>query len=240
MEKKRIFIWMCALTVLAGLINTLSIRNFAITVSHITGIVSNTAISIYNGTPANAGWLLSVVGAFLAGAIISAYITGERKFFLRRIYGYIVIAIGVLLFVGVHTLSREGRMIVYLFALLMGIQNGMIVSFKGVLVRMTHMTGYLTDLGVYIGYRLRGEIKEDVWMGIVPASGLAVFTLGGILGLWMFSKIGYGAYDVTAAAYIVLGIAYLVHQKHINNMNLDDIPDDEQVFSIENAIGTGV
>ena len=103
MEKKRIFIWMCALTVLAGLINTLSIRNFAITVSHITGIVSNTAISIYNGTPANAGWLLSVVGTFLAGAIISAYITGERKFFLRRIYGYIVIAIGVMLFVGVHT-----------------------------------------------------------------------------------------------------------------------------------------
>ncbi len=79
-------------------------------------------------------------------------------------------------------------------------------------MRMTHMTGYLTDLGVYIGYRLRGEIKEDVWMGIVPASGLAVFTLGGILGLWMFSKIGYGAYDVTAVAYIVLGIVYLVHQ----------------------------
>ncbi|MPM36339.1 hypothetical protein SDC9_82934 [bioreactor metagenome] len=233
MEKKRVFIWMCALTVLAGLVNALSIRNFATTVSHVTGIVSNAAISVYNGSHAHTSWLLSIIGAFLVGALISAYITGERKFFLKRIYGYIVIAIGVMLFIGVHTLSHEGRTIICLFAFLMGIQNGMIVSFKGVLVRMTHMTGYLTDLGVYIGYRLRGEMKEDIWMGIVPASGLAVFALGGVLGLWMFSKIGFGAYDITAAAYIFLGIAYLVHQKQSNDKNLDDIPDEEQGFILK-------
>lgn len=223
--KKNIFIWMCALTSLAGLINAISIRLFAITVSHMTGLISNAVISTVGGNFSHALWLLSVIGAYLFGAVISAYITGDRNFFVKPVYGYIVTAIGVFLFAGIHFLSHDGKMIVRLFAFLMGVQNGMIVSFKGVLVRMTHMTGYITDLGVYIGYKLRGLHKEDYWTGLVPLFGIVMFIVGGILGLWLFKRIDYATYDIASLLYIILGFIYLINEKHSNDRDLDGIED---------------
>lgn len=226
--KKNIYIWMCVLTGLAGLINALAIQLFSITVSHMTGIASNAVISVFEGNYSVALWLLSVMGFFLLGVIISAYVTGERNFFIKPIYGYIVVAIGILLFAGIHFLNREGKMIIRLFAFLMGAQNGMIVSVRGVLIRMTHLTGYITDFGVYIGYRLRGEHKEHRWTGIVPFSGIIIFMLGGILGLWLFSKIQFVTYDIVSLLYIVLGFIYLIYEKHSKDRNLNGIPDDEE------------
>lgn len=224
--KKKILIWMCVLTALAGLINALSVHLFSITVSHMTGVITNVVVSAQTGVFANVWWLFSIVVSFLIGAIVSAFITGDRNFFVKPVYGYIVIGIGILIFTGVHVLNIEGRWIIRLFAFLMGAQNGMIISFKGVLVRMTHMTGYITDLGVYIGYKLRGEHKEDHWVGIVPFCGLVMFIVGGLLGLWMFSIIGLVTYDVVSLLYVSLGIIYLINEKNSNDRNLNDIPDD--------------
>lgn len=224
--KKKVLIWMCVLTALAGLINALSIRLFSMTVSHMTGVVTNAVVSTLERDFSNVGWLCSVVGSFFLGVIVSAYITGERTFYIKPVYGYIVIAIGILLFAGIHFLDINGRMIIRFFAFLMGAQNGMIVSFKGVLVRMTHMTGYITDLGVYIGYKIRGEHKEDHWTGLVPFCGIAMFIVGGAIGLWMFSMIGLATYDVASLLYICLGIIYLIKGKNSNDRNLNGIPDD--------------
>ena len=224
--KKKIFIWMCVLTALAGLINALAVRLFSITVSHMTGVVTNAVVSASGKEFSNMGWLLSVAFSFLLGAIISAYITGERDFYVKPVYGYIVIAIGILLFAGVHLLDLNGRMIIRLFAFLMGAQNGMIVSFKGVLVRMTHMTGYITDLGVFIGYKLRGKNKGNPWAGLVPFCGLVMFMIGGLLGIWLFSEIGFAVYNIVSIIYVLLGSIYLIAEKNSNDRNLNGIPDD--------------
>lgn len=227
--KKKIYVWMSVLTALAGLINVLSIRMFVTTVSHMTGLVSNAVVSVFEGDFSNVGWLFSVVGSFLIGAIISAFVTGERDFFVKPTYGYIVIGIGILLYVGVHLVDGNERMLIRLLAFLMGAQNGMIVDFKGVLVRMTHMTGYITDLGVYIGYKLRGKHKEERWVGLVPFIGIVMFALGGTLGLWMYSKVGFVVFDVVSLFYVFLGGMYLVMEKHSNDRNLNGIPDEYEV-----------
>jgi len=38
----------------------------------------------------------------------------------------------------------------------MGIQNAMISYYKGTIIRTTHLSGVLTDLGLALGYRVRG------------------------------------------------------------------------------------
>lgn len=229
--KKKVLIWMCVLTALAGLINALAVHLFSMTVSHMTGVITNVVVSTLEGVFSDVWWLFSIVGSFLIGAIVSAFITGDRNFYIKPVYGYIVIGIGILLATGVHVLNINGRWIIRLFAFLMGAQNAMIISFKGVLVRMTHMTGYITDLGVYIGYKLRGVRKENHWVGLVPFCGLVMFILGGLLGLWMFSKIGLATYDVTSIMYVFLGIVYLIKEKNSNDRNLNGIPDDcEKIY----------
>ena len=153
MDKKTLLLWMCILTALAGAINAISILGYnGTTVSHLTGLVSKAAIGIADGS-FTAFWdVTRVILAFLVGAVISGFITGERAFYMHKRYGLIIVSIGILIIVSYFLNVEYG---VLLFALIMGLQNGMVVSFKGVVVRMTHMSGNITDLGVFIGYKLR-------------------------------------------------------------------------------------
>lgn len=42
----------------------------------------------------------------------------------------------------------------------MGVQNAMVSHYKGTIIRTTHLSGVLTDLGLALGYRMRGLIVE--------------------------------------------------------------------------------
>ena len=43
---------------------------------------------------------------------------------------------------------------------MIGVENGLFVSYKGVVVRTSHITGSLTDAGVYIGHYLKGKKRR--------------------------------------------------------------------------------
>ena len=45
---------------------------------------------------------------------------------------------------------------------MIGVENGLFISYKGVVVRTSHITGSLTDMGVYIGHCIKGK-TEDKW-----------------------------------------------------------------------------
>ncbi len=40
---------------------------------------------------------------------------------------------------------------------MIGVENGLFISYKGVVVRTSHITGSLTDMGVYIGHCIKKE-----------------------------------------------------------------------------------
>ena len=224
MERRTLLVWMCILTALAGSINAISIFGYdGTTVSHLTGLVSKVAIEISQGDLSGCWTVLRVILAFMLGAIISGFVTAERAFYLRKRYGFIILTIGILVIIP-YFLPIEYS--VLLFALIMGLQNGMVVSFKGVLVRMTHMSGNITDLGVYIGYKLRGDKKESLASGIVPLVAILSFTLGGIIGILLYSAIHNAVFFVTSGIYILLGILYLITRAKSNDKNLNGIPDD--------------
>lgn len=224
MDKKVLLLWMCVLTSLAGAINAISVfAYFGVTVSHLTGLVSKFAICISFGIFDDGFQIFLVILMFFIGAIISGFVTGERAFYLHKRYGFIILAIGLLLIPGVWLKKKYA---IFLFAFLMGLQNGMVVSFKGVVVRMTHMSGNITDLGVFIGYKLRKNKEEKLPTGLIPMFAIISFTIGGILGVLLFNAIETKTFFILASIYIILGVLYFVLREKCNDRNFNGIPDE--------------
>lgn len=226
MGKKSLFAWMVILTSLAGVVNAISVFGYdGATVSHVTGLVSKFASSIANGN-FKGGWeIFAIILSFLVGAITAGVATGERAFYLHRVYGIIIVAIGLLI---IPAYFMDTRHSVFLFAYIMGLQNGMVVSFRGVVVRMTHMSGNLTDLGVFIGYKLRRNKNEKFITGFIPGMALLSFTIGGIIGILLFKAISNYVFFVVSGVYIILGIVYFFLQRTAKDKDFNGIPDDEE------------
>ncbi len=224
MDKKTLLLWMCILTALAGVINAISIFGYnGTTVSHLTGLVSKVAINLSNGDFTGLWEVLRVILAFFAGAVLSGFITGERAFYLKKRYGFIIITIGILIIIP-YFLSIKYSVI--LFAFIMGLQNGMVVSFKGIVVRMTHMSGNITDLGVYVGYKLRGNKNEKYITGLIPLVAIVSFTVGGVIGVLLYGVIGNAIFLISSGVYILLGVFYFVLRYRCSDKNFNGIPDE--------------
>ena len=227
MDRKLLLLWMCILTALAGVVNAISIFGYdGTTVSHLTGLVSKVAINLSNGDFTGLWSVLRIILAFFVGAILSGFISGERAFYLHKRYGFIIIAIGCLIIIPYFLPLKYS---VLLFAFIMGIQNGMVVSFKGVVVRMTHMSGNITDLGVYIGYKLRGNKNEKAITGLIPFVAIMSFIIGGVIGILLYGSIHNAVFFITSGVYLALGGFYFVFRYKCNDKNFNDIPDDLEV-----------
>lgn len=223
MDKKTLLIWMCLLTGLAGAINAISILGYdGTTVSHLTGLVSKVAINLSKGDFSGFWEVFRVILAFFLGAIISGVITGERAFYLNKRYGIIILSIGILIIIPFFLNVKYS---VLLFGFIMGLQNGMVVSFKGVVVRMTHMSGNITDLGVYIGYKLRGNKNEKFITGLIPMVAILSFTVGGVLGVLLYGVIHNYVFFITSGIYIILGIIYFILRYKCDDKDFNGIPD---------------
>lgn len=224
MNRRILLLWMCLLTTLAGAINAISIFGYdGTTVSHLTGLVSKVAVNITNGSFEGVWSVLRIILLFFIGAIASGFITGERAFYLHKRYGFIIITIGVLLIIP-YFLSIKYS--VLLFAFIMGLQNGMVVSFKGVVVRMTHMSGNITDLGVYLGYKLRGNKNEKAITGIIPLVAILSFTIGGILGVLLYKWTGNVIFFINSSIYIILGSVYFILRERCIDKDFNGVPDE--------------
>ena len=223
MSKRLLLLWMCILTCLAGAVNAISIFGYnGTTVSHLTGLVSKVAINITNGSLDGVWEVLRVILLFFLGAIISGFVTGERAFYLHKRYGFIILSVGILSIIPYFLPIKYG---VLVFALAMGLQNGMVVSFRGVVVRMTHMSGNITDLGVFIGYKLRGNKNEKAITGIIPLLAILSFIIGGIIGVLLYSNIHNVVFFITSAIYIILAVVYFILRNLCIDKDFNGIPD---------------
>ncbi len=236
MDRKLLLLWMCILTLLAGAINAVSIFGYkdvsGTTVSHVTGLISNMAAGVSKGD-LNAVWaFLRVILLFFAGAIVSGIVTGERAFYLHKRYGIIILCVGGLLIIP-YFLEANYSILILAFA--MGLQNGMVVAFKGVVVRMTHMTGNITDLGVYIGYKIRGNKNELPITGIIPFLAIVSFILGGIAGILLYGLINNVIFFIISGIYIIVGGIYFVLRYLCKDKDFNGIPDEmEENIELKN------
>ncbi|KCV71657.1 hypothetical protein, variant [Fonticula alba] len=162
-----------SLTLLAGFINAVFVTSiYQRPVSHMTGPTTNIAIQM---TASNVDlihlWHYGLlVFFFICGSMCSGLIIGsEREFRLDRSYGWALIVQATALFLGaiLPTLG-SAELPVFFGAFACGLQNALVTTFSSAIIRTTHITGIVSDIGVLIGqnlhyYFFNGPPQKGSW-----------------------------------------------------------------------------
>jgi uncharacterized membrane protein YoaK (UPF0700 family) len=187
--------------------------------SHMTGILSSVADNAVLGQFTLALGGLGAVLAFLLGAMTTAWMVnwGLRRH-LRSAYGLPLLLEAVLLLVFGLFGAAIGLMTavflpltVVLLCFIMGLQNAVITKISRAVIRTTHITGLLTDLGIELGkllYVNRHPDQQPVRANRdrlrVHGQLIASFFVGGLAGALGFKYAGYVSTVPLAALLLLL------------------------------------
>lgn len=209
-----------ALSCGAGCINAvgfLGLHHQALT--HLTGTVSILSIEAIEADYAMAGHALLVIVFFFLGALVSGAVIRQSTLKLGRRYGVALALESVLLFAAVAFLRRGAFAGDCLASMACGLQNAMATSYSGAVVRTTHLTGVVTDLGIACGHWLR---RQPVDWGRFRLYGVLLlgFFLGGVLGTLGFQRMGYDTLLFPAVLTGTAGIMYAAYKHHQRTLGI--------------------
>jgi len=155
-------------------------------------------------------WALAIV-SFLAGAVLSGYIVQQRTLQLGRRYGVVLMLESAMLFAATP-LIHDGRDVgLYLASMACGLQNAMVSTYSGATFRTTHLSGIFTDLGIYLGQRLRG-LEVDMLRIHVCLLVASNFIVGATLGALGFMALQERVLLVPATLTGVVGLSYTIYR----------------------------
>lgn len=205
---------------IAGFVNLSFLEATRMTLSHMTGTVAKLSEALYRGSEISTGHYFAILLTFIAGATLSGFWVADSHLRPGRRYGFLMLMQGLLLFLACFLYEEALWLSVYVVSFTMGQQNAMASSFKGLVIRTTHMTGILTDLGFLLGASLKKR-KVIFWRLNFYLAILAGFFLGGWLAL-----ISYEVYKIKnllfpAFLLIAFGLSYLFWY-YSNRLHLKD------------------
>lgn len=156
-------------------------------------------------------YLGSLLVAFVLGAAASGLIIGDSGLQLGRRYGVALTLESVLLWLAVPLLHRHNDAGLWLAAAACGLQNAMAGTFSGAVVRTTHMSGIVTDLGAWLGqWMRRSEVDmRRVRLYLVLFLG---FTGGGVAAAVAFPVWQERSLMVPAALTGITGVGYALYR----------------------------
>ena len=174
--------------------------------SHMTGMLSSFADHLVLGQLALAAAGLMAVLAFLLGAMSTAWLVNwGLRLQLRSAYGLpLMLEATLLLVFGLfgaamslwHTVFLP--VTVVLLCYIMGLQNAVITQISRAVIRTTHVTGLLTDLGIELGKLLfvnrhadAPPVRADRGRIRIHAQLVTGFLAGGLAGALGFKYAGY-------------------------------------------------
>ena len=218
-RKLPVWVWFggIILTFSAGLVNAVALLSFANeTATHVTGSITQAASSMAQGNWAKTLHLSAVIFSFFSGSVISGIITRGNRLKLGRRYGFALALESALLFASMLSFQHSSLWGQLLASLACGLQNGMLTTFSGAIIRTTHMTGIVTDLGNKIGHWFTGK-KMDKRRFALYLLLLAGFTGGGVTGSASFACIGYSALGIPVVITGLASIFYTAYAVHVRN-----------------------
>ncbi|KGB26748.1 putative transmembrane protein [Acetobacter pomorum] len=186
-----------SLAVVAGTVNVLGFLQFGYYCANMTGNASSLALKINALDVRSAFLCFALIASFVLGAIVCTVLVnmGRRKGW-GAVYAFsLVLEAAILVTLGIKSawfaqagVPDGGATLVLSFV--MGLQNATVTRISGSVVRTTHVTGMLTDLGIEISDWLESfyhhvddeyldVIKKRLWL---HAQIVFCFIVGGILG----------------------------------------------------------
>ena len=208
------WVWVGAVTLacIAGMVNVVGYLGFEhLAVSHLTGTTSLLGAALAYGDRESAGHLWSMLIAFCLGATLSGLIIQDSTLRLGRRYGVVLSIESLLLVAAVPMFESRQIFGALLAAMACGLQNAMVTTYSGAIVRTTHLSGMFTDLGIGLGHLLRGmplPVRRLTLSGLI----ISGFLGGGMLGAWAFRAWRYQALLVPAALTGLTGVGYVVYR----------------------------
>lgn len=191
-----------ALAGMAGYVNSIALGVFNSPVSHMTGAVSYLGIDLADGRSPDAVATLSIIASFMVGAGLAGFVIGAKELSPGRRFGAALVLEGGLLALATYLLVSGSHTGVPLISMACGLQNATTSSYFGLMIRTTHVTGTVTDIGVMVGHWLRHrhiERRKLLFMiGVVAAFGTGVW-IGALANAWTGS-IALGIASLGAAA----------------------------------------
>ncbi|MDP1918534.1 MAG: YoaK family protein [Myxococcales bacterium] len=200
------------LTAAAGCVNAVALGSAYHAVTHMTGTVFAVSLEFSQGHTDVALRAAAVVASFFMGAVLSGAIVQQSSLHAGRRYGVALMLEGLILGGAWFGLTRQSVAGEVLAAIACGLQNALATSYSGAVVRTTHMTGVVTDLGIAVGHWLARQPIE--WLRIrILLVLLLGFTSGGSLGALAFPVLGASTLLIPAGALFVAGLAYTIQRQ---------------------------
>lgn len=191
-------------------------------VSHVTGFATLFGVDLANSRTEAALSILSVPLFFLIGSVIAGLLI-DRPIYKNKSphFDWVMGLSAVCLFLcagggfafGFRSLGQSLRLdeaysLLALLCLACGLQNAAITSSSRSSVRVTHLTGLTTDLGLSIARLVTISRKGALFAKEIRASWLRLgsilsFVIGSAAGAWFFTHNGYHGfiYSGLIAAY---------------------------------------
>jgi uncharacterized membrane protein YoaK (UPF0700 family) len=115
--------------------------------------------------------------------------------------------VSFLLFASVPLLAQGSAYGVYTAACACGLQNAMVSTYSGTVVRTTHVSGMFTDLGISAGHFLRGLPVDNRRISLC-LTVITGFLSGGMTGTIGFRSLSYAALLIPATLTASVALAY--------------------------------
>jgi uncharacterized membrane protein YoaK (UPF0700 family) len=200
------------LAFIAGIVNVVGLLGFEHqAITHLTGSTSMLAIGLATGNVRDIFHFAGILASFVAGTVLSGFIIQNQTFQLGRRYGFALLLESALLFIAVPLLHRQELKGLYCAACACGLQNAMMTTYSGTVIRTTHVSGMVTDLGIALGNRLRGlpVDAKRVRMCLLIISG---FLCGGIIGALAYQSLQADTLFIPAGITAALSIGYGIYR----------------------------
>ena len=192
----------------AGMVNVLSlITVLHQSISHMTGNVSVMAMDLLSGNYSHVGYLLCVLLFYVLGSFYSGLILGADQFALNRRYGTPLSLVALFIFISWLVLPYFPRYGLLWACAAMGMQNAMISYYRGAIIRTTHLSGVLTDIGLALGYKARG-LSLDSRRLVLHVLIILGFLLGGCVAAWVYPMLNINTFLLPVCLSLLLSVSY--------------------------------
>lgn len=200
-----------ALALIAGFVNAVGLLSFEHqSVSHLSGTATMLGAGIISSPIEKSLHLLSVLGSFLFGSLIAGLLIRGETLKLGRHYDTALLIEAVMLFSAVVFLARGSIYGHFMASAACGLQNAIATKYSGAVIRTTHLTGIVTDLGIMLGARLRGENTDQRKLILFLIIFLG-FISGGLLGSVLYQQYAVYALIVPTGGCLALSISYRLY-----------------------------
>lgn len=233
---ENLFLWFL-LALQGGFVNVggfLAVHRF---VSHMTGFGTWIGVELAESKYLDTLGMMAVPTFFLIGAMCSAWLIERERMkkrfpkyrivFSMMIFMFLLIAtLGVMSFFGYYGEPfnyRRDYVLLFMLTFVCGLQNAVISSASGAVVRTTHLTGVTTDLGIGLvrlwtdRHHFTKKDNKELFATFFRVGIIASFVSGSIIGAFVFKSFAFWGFYLPAfiSFFVMLKLRPKLEPEHL-------------------------